>query len=244
MIFRQLFDATSGTYTYIFGDETTREAIVVDPVIEQVNRDWELIHNRLELTIKYIVDTHVHADHVSGALQLFLKSPSVNTKIVQPNNSGVQLELPEHQGTLQLVKDDEKLYFGTRYLVVLETPGHTDHHIALLLDDKSIVLTGDSLFIGKCARTDFQGGSAEQLFDSISQKLYTLPDECFVYPGHDYSGLLCSTIGEEKKFNCRITSAQTRDKFIEVMNNLNLPRPKLIDIAVPANLKGGVQANS
>lgn len=246
LLFRQLFDPESSTYTYLIACPRTREAVIVDSVYEQVERDVQQIE-RLGVHLKAILDTHVHADHISGAIGLHhrLKLPS-NVPIIHGHNSGVILREEHVQDGIQVdfVKDLDKIQFGDRYLTVRETPGHTDHHLSFVMDDESFVLTGCSLYIGNCGRTDFQGGSSEQMYHSIKDKLYTLPDDCVLYPGHNYHGCLSSTIGEEKKFNHRIPESQTLDGFVNLMNNLKLPHPKKIHISVPANIVGGWPAAS
>jgi sulfur dioxygenase len=240
VIFRQLFDPLSSTYTYIIGCDKTKEAVIVDTVWEHTQRDAHQLE-RLGLSLKYIIETHVHADHVSGAIKLHQElklSPQV--PIVHGWNSGVEFGEEHKHLQLRFVKDYDKIEFGERYLLVRETPGHTNHHLAFVMDDESFCLSGCSLYIGRCGRTDFQGGSSRQMFESIMDKLYKLPDSCVLYPGHDYHGCLYSTIGEEKKFNHRIPENQTLEKFEHIMQNLNLRHPAKIHTAVPANIKGGV----
>lgn len=240
IIFRQLFDPETSTYTYLIGCARTKDAVIIDTVIEQVERDTIQIE-RLGLKIKFILDTHVHADHISGALKLHQRLNLPNSvPITHGHNSGVVLrEEHEKQTLVHFVKDMDKISFGDHHLIVRETPGHTNHHLAFVIDDQSFVLTGCSLYIGNCGRTDFQGGSSEEMFHSIKDKLYTLPNECILYPGHNYSGCLYSTIGEEKMFNHRISETQTLEGFVHLMSNLKLPHPKKIDASVPANTVGG-----
>jgi sulfur dioxygenase len=233
MIFRQLLDYETFTYTFILGDEKTREAVIIDPVIERVDRDVKLL-NELKLKLKYIIDTHVHADHITGSRTLLQKFPDAHTV------------LGEHSGALykeglKLVKDGEKLYFGDRFVTVVNTPGHTNGCISLVLDDKSMVFTGDALFVRGCGRTDFQQGNSKSLFESITKLYKMLPDHCLVYPGHDYNGHMCSTIEEEKEYNPRLNAKQTLDGFVNIMQNLKLAPPKKIKESVPANLYGGLK---
>lgn len=239
LIFRQLFDPVSCTYTYIVGCARTKEAVIVDTVFEQTDRDVEQV-KRLGVEIKAILDTHVHADHISGAINLHNKLQLPDTvPIVHGHNSGVVLRDCDKHIPVQFVRDLDKIHFGDRHVVVREAPGHTNHHLVFVMDDQSLLLSGCSLYIGNCGRTDFQGGSTEQMYNAIMEKMYTLPDECILYPGHNYDGNLYSTIGEEKKWNRRIPADQTLDGFKQIMDNLNLPNPKKIDISVPANIIGG-----
>lgn len=224
MIFRQLFDHDTWTYTYLLGDESSQEAIIIDPVKEQLSRDLKLI-DELGLTLKYALDTHVHADHVTSAGDL---------RTVTGCETGVGIG-GDVSCADRALKDGDEIRFGGHLLTVMSTPGHTDSCLSFHVDN--IVFTGDSLFIRGTGRTDFQQGDAGRLFDSITEKLYTLPDETLVYPAHDYRGNSVSTIGEEKKFNPRMT--QTRDAFITTMAALDLPDPKKIMEAVPANLACG-----
>jgi glyoxylase-like metal-dependent hydrolase (beta-lactamase superfamily II)/rhodanese-related sulfurtransferase len=228
LIFKQLFDQSSSTYSYLLADAMTREALLIDPVYEQYERDLALIRE-LDLQLLACLDTHCHADHVTGA---WLLKYTLGCKILASQHSGI--ELLERK-----LKEGDKVTFGAHALIVIETPGHTDGCISLLLDDQSMIFTGDSLLIRGCGRTDFQQGSASKLFHSIKDKLFKLPDDCLVYPAHDYSGRTASTIGEEKKLNPRIGGLANENDFVGYMENMHLPHPKLLDIAVPANLKAG-----
>ncbi|MBR8826345.1 MAG: MBL fold metallo-hydrolase [Gomphosphaeria aponina SAG 52.96 = DSM 107014] len=221
MLFRQLFDQESSTYTYLIADPVTKEAVLVDPVLEQVERDLKLIQE-LGLTLKYGLETHLHADHITGTGKL-------------REITGCQGIVPENAQAAcadRHIKHGEVLQLGEVKIEAIATPGHTDSHMAYLVGDK--LLTGDSLFIRGCGRTDFQSGDAGILYDSITQRLFTLPDETLVYPGHDYRGHTVSTIGEEKQLNPRL-AGRGRADFIQIMDNLNLPNPKKIMEAVPAN---------
>jgi len=224
MIFRQLFDQNTWTYTYLLADEASKEAVLIDPVIEKLERDLQLL-DELGLSLKYVFDTHVHADHVTanGALR---------------ERTGCQTGVSEKGGagcvSLQL-KEGDQFNFGAYTIEVLETPGHTDGCLSFVCDNR--VFTGDTLLIRGCGRTDFQQGDAGTLFDNITNKLYTLPDATWVYPGHDYHGMTRSNIGEEKAHNPRVSLG--RDRFVAFMNDLNLAYPKRIHEAVPANLACG-----
>jgi sulfur dioxygenase len=229
MLFRPLFDPESSTYTYLLADETTREAVLIDPVIEQVDRDLALIDD-LGLTLRWALDTHVHADHVTalGTLR---------------QRTGCKTALSERAGTGWpdvLLRQGLRVEFGGRYLEVLETPGHTNGCLSFVLDDHSKVFTGDALLIRGCGRTDFQQGDAATLYRSIHEQVFTLPESCEVYPGHDYKGRLVTSVGEEKRLNPRLGAGRTVDQFVEIMKNLQLAHPKKIAVAVPANLHGGV----
>eukprot|EP00599_Poterioochromonas_sp_BG-1_P006054 CAMPEP_0173134862 /NCGR_PEP_ID=MMETSP1105-20130129/1547_1 /TAXON_ID=2985 /ORGANISM="Ochromonas sp., Strain BG-1" /LENGTH=380 /DNA_ID=CAMNT_0014046747 /DNA_START=134 /DNA_END=1276 /DNA_ORIENTATION=+ len=223
LIFRQYFEGSSSTYTYLLADAKTREAILIDPVLETVDRDLQQIKD-LGLELKYTLNTHLHADHITGSGQLKLRS--ANAKSVISIHSGAQADI--HIDEFDFVE------FGSWRVYAVATPGHTDGCISYVLDDLSRVFTGDTLLIRGCGRTDFQAGSADKLYSSIHEKLYRyLPDDCVVFPAHDYKGLTQSSIGEEKTLNPRLT--KTREEFIQIMANLNLPKPKKIDEAVPAN---------
>ena len=219
--FFQLFDPESSTFTYVLADPATRDAVMIDAVDSQFPEYSKLI-NRAHLTIKYVIETHTHADHVTGAGAL---REATGAKAATPLPCGV---VP---ADLQL-EDGAELRFGHEVLVAIATPGHTAGSMSYAWRDK--VFTGDSLLIGGCGRTDFQGGDAGTLYDSITQRLFALPDETLVYPGHDYKGRTSSTIGAERAGNPRL-AGRTRDEFIALMGALNLPPPKKIDVAVPAN---------
>jgi glyoxylase-like metal-dependent hydrolase (beta-lactamase superfamily II) len=224
MIFRQLFDAESSTYTYLIADEETREAALIDPVREQILRDLAVLRE-LSLKLVWVLDTHVHADHITaaGALRDQTGARTVASK-KGPACADVQV------GVGDMVR------VGSIVVSVLETPGHTDDSISYCVDGH--VFTGDALMIRAAGRTDFQNGSAGQLYDTITRVLFALPDDTQVHPAHDYKGLTVTTIGEEKRWNARV-AGRNREEFIELMNGLKLPKPKKIDVAVPANQSCG-----
>ncbi len=222
MIFRQLIDLETNTYSFLVADKQTKEAVIFDPVFEQVDRDYNLIKS-LGLSLKYSIDTHVHADHITGTTKLRELSGCL----------GIVPEFAKVQCADLILKDNDIVKIGKIEIKAIATLGHTDSHNAYLIDNK-ILLTGDSLLIGGCGRTDFQSGNAGLMYDSVVNKLFNLPEDTLVYPGHDYKGYTVSTIGEEKRLNLRFLN-KTRDEFIEIMNNLKLPNPKKIIEAVPAN---------
>ncbi|MCB0390054.1 MAG: MBL fold metallo-hydrolase [Bdellovibrionales bacterium] len=226
MIFRQLFDQDSWTFTYLLADPLTKEAIMIDPVYEKAERDLTLIRE-LDLKLKYTIETHTHADHITGAAKI---SAATGAKKVAGKQSGaVCADI--------LVDDGDTLEFGPYIVKCISTPGHTDGCMSYYVSGS--LFTGDALFVRGNGRTDFQQGSPERLFESITQKIYSLPDETIIYPAHDYKGHSFSTVEEEKKFNPRINETVTLDQFVKTMNGLNLPDPKKIHEAVPANLVCG-----
>jgi sulfur dioxygenase len=233
MIFRQLFDSQSSTYTYLLGDADSGEAVLIDPVLEQVRRDLALAHD-LDLRIRITVDTHVHADHVTGAAVIREK---VGSAIVIARASGAE-------GADRYLTAGDTIRFGGRYLTALATPGHTRGCLSFVLDDHSMVFTGDSLLIRSCGRTDFQQGSALDLYQSVHDELFTLDDDCLVYPGHDYRGLCTTSIAEERRFNPRLGGQIGASDFVGYMNNLGLSHPKRLDEAVPANLRCGSRVST
>ncbi len=233
MIFRQLFDLESSTYTYLLADEETREAVIIDPVIEQVERDLTLI-DELDLRLVYVLDTHVHADHVTGAGTLRERT---SAKTVLSERAGV--------GCADVyVKDGDRIPFGRHHLEVRETPGHTDGCLTYVTEDHAMAFTGDALLIRGSGRTDFQQGSASTLYRSVHEKVFTLPDACLVYPGHDYKGRTVSSVGEEKRHNPRLGGGRTEAEFVDIMSKLQLAYPKKIDVALPANLYCGVPSGA
>ena len=226
MIFRQLFEQDTSTYTYLLGCEQTRRALLIDPVAGNVEHYRALIES-LGLTLVYTLETHVHADHISGS---GLLRELMNSKSVVHRDSGALC-------ADLLVTDGVPLQVGALEIRVLHTPGHTGGCVSYLMPDR--VFTGDSLLIGGCGRTDFQQGDPGRLFDSIHQKLFTLPPDTLVYPGHDYQGNTVSTIHQERHKNPRLGGGTPREQFIAIMNGLNLPYPRHIDAAVPANMACG-----
>lgn len=220
MLFRQLFDAETSTYTYLLADEATREAALIDPVLEQVERDVQLVQE-LGLKLTVVLETHVHADHVTGAGALRERTGAT---VVASGRGAPCVDRKVGHGDVVRV--------GRLEVKVLETPGHTDDSLSFLCEGK--LFTGDALLIRACGRTDFQNGDAGQLYDTVTGRLFTLSEETEVYPGHDYAGHAASTIGEEKRHNPRF-AGKTRDAFITFMKNRQLPPPKKLDVAVTAN---------
>ena len=228
MILRQLFDPQSSTYSYLLADERTREAVLIDPVFEQARRDRALI-TELGVKLLYTLETHVHADHVTGA---WLHRQRLGSRIALSALSGAA-------GADVMLSHGDRVLFGARYLEARETPGHTNGCMTFVLDDESMAFTGDCLLIRGCGRTDFQQGSARALYRSVHSQVFTLPAACLLYPGHDYRGLMVTSVDEERRLNPRLGSGIGEADFTGYMNNLGLPHPKQIDVAVPANLKCG-----
>ncbi len=224
MLFRQLFDTESSTYTYLLACETSRKAVLIDTVFEQHNRDAALL-TELNLDLTHVLDTHIHADHVTGA---WLMKERYGAEIVL----AAVYEVPE---TDVGVADGDVIEFGECALDIKATPGHTVGCVTYVTRDRTMAFTGDCLMIRAAGRTDFQGGSVTTMWDSIREQIFTLPDECLVYPGHDYQGRLVSTVQEEREHNPRIGGRARKEDFVGYMNNLGLPHPKLLEIAVPAN---------
>lgn len=227
MIFRQLFEPLSSTFTYLLGCEETGQAILIDPVIVSIERDLAEL-NRLGLRLAYSLETHIHADHITAALELKNK---VGSKIAAP-------ALDRSPCTDAGIVEGVPLHVGSLVLQPLHTPGHTAGHFSYLFRDR--IFTGDALLIEGCGRTDFQEGDADTLYRSVTEKLFALPDETLVYPGHDYQERFLSSIAQEKKRNPRLGQERTLEQFREIMNNLHLPYPKFIDYAVPGNRQCGV----
>jgi glyoxylase-like metal-dependent hydrolase (beta-lactamase superfamily II)/rhodanese-related sulfurtransferase len=228
LVFRQLFDPQSSTYSYLLGDSRSREALLIDPVFEQARRDAALVEE-LGLKLLATLDTHVHADHVTGA---WLIKQQCGSAIVTSAASGAK-------GTDRCVEHGDRLSFGARYLEVRATPGHTAGCVTYVLDDESMAFTGDCLLIRGSGRTDFQQGDARAMYRSVRSQILTLPPSCLLYPAHDYRGLTVTSVAEERHFNPRLGGDIGESDFVGYMNNLGLPHPKLIDIAVPANLRCG-----
>jgi sulfur dioxygenase len=226
MIFRQLFDSTSGTYTYILASRQGGEALIIDPVLEKVDRYLQLVCE-LDLKLVKAVDTHLHADHITGLGALRDRTHCITVMGEQTHADVVSMRVAE---------GDRVEIDGVR-LDVLYTPGHTDDSYSFRMADR--VFTGDTLLIRGTGRTDFQNGDPRAQYDSIFNKLLKLPDATLVYPAHDYKGDTVSTIGEEKLFNPRLR-VKSMDEYAELMNNLKLPNPKMMDVAVPANMRVGL----
>ena len=224
MIFKQLFDKNSSTYTYIISSGKGREALIIDPVIENTNEYLNLL-KELSLKLVKVIDTHIHADHITGLNEL---SKSTNcTKIMGEQSESEVIDIK--------VKENDKINIENIELKVIYTPGHTNCSYSFFMKDR--VFTGDTLLINGTGRTDFQNGSAFEQYDSIFNKLLKLPDKTFVYPAHDYNGKKFSTIKNEKNNNPRL-QVKTADEYSKIMNNLKLANPKMMDVAVPANKKG------
>ena len=227
MIFRQLFDSTSGTYTYLLASRPGGEALIIDPVLERVDRYLQLVRE-LDLKLVKAVDTHLHADHVTGLGALRDRTHCITVMGEQSHADVVSMRVAE----------GDRIAIEGVSLDVLYTPGHTDDSYSFRLSDR--VFTGDTLLIRGTGRTDFQNGDPRAQYDSIFNKLMKLPDDTLVYPAHDYKGETVSTIGEEKFFNPRL-KVKSIDEYVDVMNNLNLPNPKMMDVAVPANMHVGLR---
>ncbi len=227
MIFKQLFEPVSSTYTYLLGCEQTGQAVLVDPVINTMDRDLQVLQ-ALGLRLVCTIDTHIHADHITAALEL---KKRVGSRIAAPAMDRLPcVDVPIEEG--------KPVQFGSIKLDGLHTPGHTDGHFAYLMEDR--VFTGDALLIDGCGRTDFQNGDAGALYRSVRDKLFTLADETLVYPAHDYTGRRVSSVGQEKSRNPRLGGDRTMEEFKQLMAKLDLPYPKFIDHAVPGNRQCGV----
>jgi len=230
MIFKQLFEKDSSTYTYLIGCEETGKTVLIDPVIETVERDLDVLRD-LGLKPTYTLETHIHADHLTGAKKMRALAGS---KIVVPEMDGLSCA---DLG----VKEGEVFQVGNIKLHPLYTPGHTSTHHAYLIDDGThkMLFSGDALLIEACGRTDFQSGDPHALYKSIMEKFFVLPDETLVYPAHDYEGRQITTIRQEKQRNPRLKEGTTEEQFVEIMNALDLPYPRKIDFAVPGNTACG-----
>lgn len=228
LIFRQLFDPQSATYSYLVGEPGSREALLIDPVFENARRDAALVRE-LDLTLKATLETHVHADHITGAWLLKRQFASAIMLAAASGAEGADLYLV----------DGTRVAFGDRHLEVRATPGHTHGCLTYVLDDATMAFTGDCLLIRGTGRTDFQQGNAHAMFRSVRERILTLPPHCLLYPAHDYRGLTVTSVAEERRFNPRLGGAIGEADFVGYMNNLGLPHPKLIEVAVPANLRCG-----
>lgn len=230
MLFRQLFEPQSSTYTYLIACDQSGEAALIDPVMETIERDMRIIDD-LGLSLKLTIETHIHADHVTGASRL-------------RERTGCRCAVPEKSGAAHVdlrVREGEAIRVGRLELKPLYTPGHTDDHHSYFVDssDAARVFTGDALLIDGCGRTDFQNGDAATLYRSIHEKIFSLPSDTLVFPGHDYQQRHVSSVAQERERNPRLGGGRTLDEFVEIMAGLNLPQPKKIDVAVPANRKCG-----
>ena len=224
MIFEQLFDTKSSTYTYIISSGKGREALIIDPVIEHTD-EYINILEKLKLKLVKVIDTHIHADHITGLNELNKRTSC--TRIMGENSRSEVIDIK--------IKDSEKITIEKIELKAIYTPGHTDCSYSYLMKDR--VFTGDTLLINGTGRTDFQNGNSYDAYDSLFNKLFKLPKNTLVYPAHDYNGKKYSTIENEKNNNPRL-QVSSKEEYAEIMNNLNLSNPKMMDIAVPANLKG------
>lgn len=222
LIFQQLFDYDTWTYTYLLADAVSKEAVLIDPVFEKVDRDLKLL-DELGLNLKYVLDTHIHADHVTGSGKMRTLR---GAKTAVPKNAKVPC------ADLNLSEGDV-VDFGPFQIEVLESRGHTDASLSFVCE--GMLFSGDALLIRGTGRTDFQSGSASELYDSITKKFFTLPKETKIYPGHDYQGFSFSTIADEIKHNPRVGGGRTKEEFIKIMTDLKLAYPKKIDDALPAN---------
>nr|VZI14097.1 unnamed protein product [Spirometra erinaceieuropaei] len=226
-IFRQLFDPVSSTYTYLLGDARSRDALIIDPVLEKAERDVDLV-KALDLRLLYAINTHAHADHVTGTYRL--KQAIKGCRSVISALAKAKADV--------FFNDGDIIRCGDIELECRSTPGHTPGCTTFVLHSAGAAFTGDALFVRGCGRTDFQEGSADQLYDSVHSKILSLPRNYLLFPAHDYTGRMVTTVDEELRLNPRLTKSKA--EFIEIMNNLNLPRPKLMDHAVPLNLVCGV----
>ena len=223
---KQMFDYDTWTYTYLVWDSNTVDAIIIDPVLEQVDRDLDIV-KKLKLNLTHVFETHVHADHITAASLLKQKE---GVKICYGSKSKVK-------GADLLFKDGEKFTLGKYEIIVHHTPGHTLGCVSYYVD--GYIFTGDTLFIEGTGRTDFQGGSSKDTYDSVRNKIFSYPGNTIVYPGHNYNGLLQSTVDHERKFNPNVGDQVTKETFVENEKLKNRPYPKRFDIAVPANMKCG-----
>jgi glyoxylase-like metal-dependent hydrolase (beta-lactamase superfamily II) len=224
MIFEQLFDTKSSTYTYVISSGKGREALIIDPVIEHTE-EYIKVLDKLELKLVKVLDTHIHADHITGLNELSKRTTC--SKVMGEKSKSEVIDLK--------VKDEDEINIENIKLKTIYTPGHTDCSYSFLMGDR--VFTGDTLLINGTGRTDFQNGSAHDAYNSLFGKLLKLPEETLVYPAHDYNGKKHSTIGNEKNNNPRL-QVSSKEEYAEIMDNLNLANPKMMDVAVPANLKG------
>jgi sulfur dioxygenase len=225
MLFRQLFDKTSSTYTYLIASAKGREALIIDPVLENIEQ-YIKIFNDLDLKLVKVIDTHIHADHITAASKLKNKTNCSTIMGEHTPSNAVEIK----------VKDNEIIYVDKLKIRVIYTPGHTKDSYSFLMND--YLFSGDTLLINGTGRTDFQGGNSEDSYNSIFNRLLKLPEETLLYPAHDYNGQTVSNIGKEKKFNPRL-QVDGVSEYVDIMNNLNLSKPKLMDINVASNIKLG-----
>ena len=225
MIFKQVFDTESSTYTYLIASAKGREALIIDPVLENIEQYIKLL-NELDLKLVKVIDTHIHADHITAASKL--KNKTNCTTIMGEHTPSDAVEIK--------VKDNEIIYVDKLEIKVIYTPGHTKDSYSFLMND--YLFSGDTLLINGTGRTDFQGGNSDDSYNSIFNRLLKLPDETLLYPAHDYNNQKVSSIGKEKKFNPRL-QVNSVNEYIDIMNNLNLSKPKLMDVNVASNIKLG-----
>lgn len=225
--FRQLFDEKSWTYSYLLADKNSKEAVIIDPVLEQAPRDARIVEE-LGLKLKWTLNTHCHADHITGSG--WLKKLLPGSLSVIGKKSGANAD--------RFLNENEEVEFGRHKIVAVETPGHTNGCMTFIIHEQGIAFTGDALLIRGCGRTDFQEGDPKVLYEMVHSKILSLPDNFTLYPAHDYKGIMETTVAEEKKYNPRLTKSLT--EFVEIMNNLNLPYPSQLDKALPANRECGV----
>ncbi|KXJ78937.1 hypothetical protein RP20_CCG002968 [Aedes albopictus] len=225
--FRQLFDEKSWTYSYLLGDINSKEAVLIDPVLEQAKRDAKLVQE-LGFNLTYALNTHMHADHITGTG--YLKQLLPGTISVISEASGAKAD--------KYLRDNEVVKFGRFELKAMSTPGHTNGCMTYVVEEQGVAFTGDTLLIRGCGRTDFQEGDSRTLYKSVHERIFTLPENFRLFPAHDYKGNMETSVAEEKQYNPRLT--KDIDGFVEIMANLNLPYPKMIDKAVPANRECGL----
>lgn len=228
LIFRQLLDLQSSTYSYLLADAEAGEAVLIDPVFEQMRRDAALI-GELGLKLRWTLETHIHADHVTAA---WLLKERLGSAIALGAEG-------DAEGADRYLRHGDRVAFGKRSLSVRATPGHTAGCVSYVLDDERMAFTGDCLLVRGCGRTDFQGGDARAMYRAVHQQLFTLPDNCLLYPAHDYRGVTVTSVGEERRLNPRLGGNLSEDDFVGYMQNLGLPHPKQMAIAVPANRRCG-----
>ncbi|MEY4352470.1 MAG: hypothetical protein RLZZ609_711 [Cyanobacteriota bacterium] len=228
LLLRQLFDAKTGTFSYLLADGESRQGVLIDSVFDQHDRDLALIHE-LAIDLVAVIDTHAHADHITGSWLMHLATGCAIGLAAAAKAENVSLPL----------QHGDHVAFGVRFLAVRSTPGHTDGCLTYVLDDQSLAFTGDALLVRGCGRCDFQQGNAHTLWHSITEQIFTLPDSCLLYPGHDYSGRSVTSVVEEKLFNARLGGTATERDFVGHMETMKLPHPGKIAEALPANLRSG-----